>query len=357
MVIEPLAHNSHDITLSDWMSLLTLCLAPLIAHVLVGAPSPTYLTLGRPVWHERICHYNPTSILWRYAIIADRRIRARNWDRIDLAATNALFWTEKGWNGSEEIIKYSRSQCIQLPDNDRVSLLSRDTTKSLIVTIQGLQALVLLLGCQLNWNGPKFTPWMAVDMIFFPIALFGLLRLCSCLWLTDEFSFASLEDVHISPPPRSNSYSTASFELLAIDPLTPEPQRFQRPSYWASRLFRLTYLSLLLALLVLSISFLIPFNHIYFKDTSFTMTSFLVDLFYISFLTATAVIYTWYLSLKQATSTVIPCISSPWYKIYTAVVIGFGITIIIIASIETRTTWCGKFTSAPPSYGDTDFCG
>jgi hypothetical protein len=332
------------------MSLLTLCLAPLIAHILIGAPSPTYLTLDRPAWHERICHYNPTSILWRYAIIADRRIRATDWDRIDLAATNALFWTEKGWNGSEEIIEHSRPRCIQMPDKSRVSLLSRDALKSVIITFQGLQALILLFGSQFDWSGPQFIAWLGVDTIFFPMALFGLLRLCSCLWLTDEFSFASLDDIRTSLPAESIYYKATSFELSAAEPLLFGPQRFREPSFWPSRLFRLTYLILLLGLLALAIWFILPV-----QGGFCTTTSFLVDLFYLGFLTVTITIYIWYFGLRQTTSTVLPCISSAWYKIYTGIVICFGIVLTIIACIETRKTDCGVFISSPPEY-DSYFC-
>ncbi|KAM5361042.1 hypothetical protein ACJZ2D_013369 [Fusarium nematophilum] len=195
IVVPPIRYQSQDIVLPDWFTLLTLCLAPLIAHVLVGAPSPTYLCTSRPKWHKRICHYNPTSILWRYAMVADRRIRAEEWNKADLAATNALFWTERDWDGSEAMIKHSRQHCVQLPDDTRVALFSREMIKTLIVTIQGLQAIILLLGGLNTDERPQFNTWMAVDLIFFPLALIGLLRLCSCFWLTDEFSYASADDV------------------------------------------------------------------------------------------------------------------------------------------------------------------
>lgn len=107
LVVTPARYQSQDIALSEWVTLLTLCLAPLIAHVVVGTPSPSYLCTSRPKWHEWICHYNPTSVLWRYTAITDRRIRARFWNRADLAATNALFWTPRGWDGSEAMVQHS----------------------------------------------------------------------------------------------------------------------------------------------------------------------------------------------------------------------------------------------------------
>ncbi|KAH7251308.1 hypothetical protein BKA59DRAFT_500083 [Fusarium tricinctum] len=353
VIIHPLLYQSQDIAVADWFTLFTLCLAPLIAHVLIGAPSPTYLSLSRPAWHDRICHYNPTSILWRYALVADRRIRARNWDKFDFAATNALFWTDHGWDGTEDIIKYSRPRCVQLPDSNMVTLLSRDTIKTLIITIQGLQAIILLLGSQIDPAAPRFTIFMAVDIIFFPMALFGLLRLCSSLWLTDEFAFASIEDIPAGTP-LAMGCSTTSFELLAGNPSIPEPQRFRHPKAWASTAFRLAYVLVLLALLCLALSFIVPQSSAY--VIVYTMTTFVVVLFFITILGFSVIIFIWFMGFKRNTSTVIPCISSIWYKLYTIALTCFGIAVIVIACIETRKTPCGKFTSGSVISGDVLAC-
>ena len=134
LTVLPIRHQSQDIGFSDWITLLTLCLAPLIAHVVVGTPAPSYLCNSRPKWHQRICHYNPTSILWRYAAITDRRIRANSWNNADLAATNALFWTARRWDGSEAMVNRSLSHCVHLPERSRISIFSREMIKTLIIT-------------------------------------------------------------------------------------------------------------------------------------------------------------------------------------------------------------------------------
>ncbi|KAM0345008.1 hypothetical protein ACHAPU_006891 [Fusarium lateritium] len=353
VLIYPLRYQCQDVTVTEWFTLFTLCLAPLIAHVLIGAPSPTFLTLSRPAWHERVCHYNPTSILWRYAAIADRRIRARNWDKFDLAATNALFWTDHGWDGTEDVIKYSRPRCVQLPDSNMVTFLSRDTIKTLIITLQGLQAIILLLGSQIDPAAPSFTLFMAVDIIFFPVALFGLLRLCSCLWLTDESAFASIEDLPAGTP-LAIGCSTTSFELLTANPLVSEPQRFRNHKYWASILFRLAYTLVLFALLALALSFIVPKSSNYL--VIYTLTTFVVVMFFIGLLSVSIILLAWYMGYKGNTTTVIPCISAVWYKFYTGVLLGAGIAMIVIACLETRKTPCGKYTSGVPFSGDALAC-
>jgi len=74
--VSPLTFQSGGIAVSQCMSLATLCLAPLIAHIIAGAPEPTYFSRRRPKWHERMCIYSPLSTLWRYAAMTDGRIRA-----------------------------------------------------------------------------------------------------------------------------------------------------------------------------------------------------------------------------------------------------------------------------------------
>src|SRR3954464_218172 len=134
--VSPLTYQSGDITIVQWMSLATLCFAPLIAHIIAGAPEPTYLCRRRPKWHERICIYSPLTILWRYAAITDRRIRALDWSPADMAAANAIFWTSSGWDGSEETAAQSAQFCVRLPDKARMTLISSDSIKTLIITLQ-----------------------------------------------------------------------------------------------------------------------------------------------------------------------------------------------------------------------------
>jgi len=62
-----------------------------------------------------------------------------------MAASNAVFWTEDGWDGSEEIIRKSRGHCLRKPAKKHVELISGTTAKNLIITLQGLQAIYTLV--------------------------------------------------------------------------------------------------------------------------------------------------------------------------------------------------------------------
>ncbi|KAG9498094.1 hypothetical protein J7337_010985 [Fusarium musae] len=159
-----------------------------------------------------------------------------------------------------------------------------------------------------------------------------------------------MEDIPAGSP-QPISCSTTSFEILAANPATTEPQRFHNSEFWGSRTFRYTYALVLLALLGLALSFMIPQG-----DTFYTTTTFVVIIFYLGVIGMSALITTWYMGITGAKSTVLPCISSTWYKFYTGVLLGFGIAVIVIACIETRKTPCGKFTSGPGIQADLLAC-
>lgn len=240
--IYPLKHQSYDIPFSKWVSLFTLCLAPLIAHILAGAPRTFYLCRHRPKWHERLVHYNPTSVLWRYAAIADRRIRARNWSNVDIAAANAIFWTTDGWDGSESMVDRSLLHCTHLPDLPRVALLSSDMLKTTIVTLQGVQTFVILIRA-LGGGSPSdtFVLNMAVDFIFSPLSFIGLLRLASALWLTDDFNYTLRHSSELEQHPvHGEDIHMSSMDNFLEPPTRPEllGSRYGTTSRWSSWSFR-----------------------------------------------------------------------------------------------------------------------
>ncbi|KPM45563.1 hypothetical protein AK830_g948 [Neonectria ditissima] len=344
----PITYQSQDVSLSEWISLLTLCLAPLIAHIVVGTPAVSYLCNSRPQWHEEMCHYNPTSILWRYAAITDRRIRSRSWNRIDLAATNAIFWTTRGWDGSEAMVKYSLPYCVHLPDHARISVFSREMIKTIIVTLQGIQAVIVLVGTFVGNKSTVFTKWMAVDIIFFPLASIGLLRLCCGLWLNDDFLYSTHHNI-TSDHHLTNVDRVSSTDSLLEAPLLHQPSQFRETSFWLSRLFRTLFLLVIVSMLSLAILYLI-------SGRQYTATDFVVILFYTVLFTATILIFLYYFVRGCTTTTVIPCIATTAYKAYTGIIFGLMLSALVVSCIETRRTPCGKYTSGPGAEADYLAC-
>lgn len=364
---QPLTYQSQDLSFSNWISLLTLCLAPLIMHVLAGAPSPSYLSDTRPAWHDRICHLNPTSIIWRYLAIADRRIRAKRWDPVLMAATNALFWTPQGWDGSEEMAIRSVPYCTRRPQHSRTEVMSMQTLKTIVVTLQGAQALYDVL---LNYPGaPTLLPTGA-DRIFSCLAIIGLQRLCAALWLTDDFAFQVHDAVLLQMLPSHtveridngrDETRRASFDSLlrgtgmtATNEDMPEKQYFGgSASCWMSRAFRMSVILLQLTILVYgNSSFII---HIL-RGTQSTVTGQLAGFLYILLFSISVILYGYYFIKGRTTSVIIPCASYFWYKVYTLLVVMGFVVLLIISCIETRRTPCGTYTSLAGDEGDVLAC-
>jgi hypothetical protein len=389
--IRPIQYNSQCISFPEWITLLTLCFAPLIAHIASGTPFVTYLTHSRPRWYDHLCHYNPTSIIWRYAAITDRRIRALSWNRNDLAASNAIFWTTHGWDGSEEMVLAAAPHCTRSPEQSHVRIVSVSMLNTVITTLQGFAALYTLIGslAVVSDNSDlNSIELMGVDLVLFPVAILGLLRLCAAAWLTDDFeyslrdgnavkqgattserdvplleirqasdAFLSRDDDTVKSLHRGTTISERDFPLMesgqAFDPflmtsaLLPAHARFVSPrSSWQSRAFRCFYLFISAGIWAVAFVFTAPVVP---EDMStFSTTSFVACLFYFVFITIATIIYAFYFFRGQTTSTLIPCISQPWYRVYTVLVMGFMVVLVVIASIETNRAPNGVYISAPP---------
>jgi hypothetical protein len=180
-------YKSEDIGFSEWISLFTLCLAPLVAHVYAGTPEYAILSESRPKWHNRITHLNPTSIFWRYCAIANRRARSKKWTPSHMAIANTAFWKDGRWVGSEDMILMAEDLLIETPNGTRISLLSRSAAETVVVALQGCQAIWDLISVFPSLN---YGQSIALPTIFSPLAIFGLLRLVVALWITEEISYA-----------------------------------------------------------------------------------------------------------------------------------------------------------------------
>ncbi|KAF2653847.1 hypothetical protein K491DRAFT_694379 [Lophiostoma macrostomum CBS 122681] len=356
--VVPVRYNSQCITFPEWISIFTICLAPLIAHIASGAPPISYLAQSpRPKWYDLICHYNPTSILWRYAVITDRRIRARDWNRDDLGASNAIFWTSKGWKGGEEMSVVAAPYCSRCPEDTHTQLNSVAMLKTVITTLQGGAAAYSLIGSLLGLTNVGFITLMGLDMIFYPLAILGLLRLCAAAWLTEDFAYGMLHEFGDRTPMRDFQVpkldevtipgTDSSGGPLLVAPPTRLNLRFTPPgSSWSSRIFRSGFLLLCGAIWFLALIFMAPgVVNGWRGEVFFTATSLVVAIFYLYFFTITLVLLAWYFIRGETTSTIIPCISQAWYRIYTLVVMGLTVVMIIFACIETNKGPNGLYTS------------
>lgn len=386
MPVIPFTYQSKDISFSDWISLSTICLAPLVAHVAAGAPQASYLTHRRtPKWHDRICHYNPTSILWRYFAITDRRLRARDWDVADTAAANALFWTDAGWDGSEEMAEQSLAFCSRLPAHPRTEIFSWEMIQTIIVGLQATQAFYVL-GASLLMpvSGPSnYVFRVALDNMFLPIGLLGLYRFCAGLWISDHFAFISISDPgsvavghrRVLPEPQ-NAYvgnkpavpenhiqmpGRLSLDSLLEQSVTAENDvpRFFPSSQWSSRILRICWLLPLLALTACCILYAGPWP-IWFSGAwnmwLVPASAFALVIFYLVVFGCSSSILLYYFIRGANTTTIIPCASMLWYKIYTVLVSCMMVVVLILIALETARTPCGSYSVWQPNQWDRTVC-
>ncbi|GAB1214734.1 hypothetical protein ATERTT37_003903 [Aspergillus terreus] len=385
------AQKTTVLDLEDWVSILTLCLSPLIAHILSGVPTVVRRCPKPPSWIDTLCLYNPTSILWRYLAIADRRARYhRTWDPADMAASNALFWTSDGFDGSEEMMYKSRAFCTRVPRDSRTKVFSVDTVKTLITTAQGIQALFVLVRgimalASMKYHHP-FNATMAMDTVFYPLAVFGLLRLFAAPWLTELYTYAehaSYEGDTVLMPqgaPHPISYplspsaddgelgtkhattygtdNSTLFPDTEVDRLdaakNPAPTGTIAPI-----IIRTVYILFICIILGICVCYVIPY---YGAASMAVVTSsaasalILLAAVYILMSGMSAVLFTIYLIRGgQTTTTVIPCIRSWWYRLYTLVLMLGALALIILSGVFTRRTPCGKLTMFPAIY-DNQVC-
>ncbi|CAN9124982.1 unnamed protein product [Alternaria alternata] len=344
--------NSHHpaLGLGKLLSLWTLSLAPLIAHVIAGAPEPIYLCAEPPKWIDYAVFWNPTSIIWRYFTIFDRRIRAKNWNREILASSNALFWMTDGWNGSEDMIKEGRKYCIRLPPRSHAELLSKSFVNTVIATLQGVQALYELLLVE-NFNNN-----MNLATVFLPLALIGLIRLPSALWITDGFAYNHY-DINLSNKRASEVITTTKagyHELITVPssgddtskwpPLTSDDTsyaEFRPRTSIHGYVARIIFLTPLLGMVSLTVFF----TYYMTKDGGAIVGTGLFSLMlWFTFSLGSAFVFILNFARAQDRTTVVPGVSTLWYRLYTAILFLLMLALLTTASIETTETWCGKFT-------------
>jgi hypothetical protein len=380
------SYQSHGFGLGEWIALFTLSLTPLVTHILTGTPDTIRLYSKPPHWSDRMVHLNPTSILWRYFAILDRRVRSRSWNAADMAASNTLFWTRNGWDGSETMMIKSRAYCIRLPPQARIDLLSGSTLQTILVALQGLQSLYTP-----TRGAAHYGESISLATIFLPVAIFGLFRLPAALWLSSDFAYGEprtlqllsrsetqLEDFD-EPIPNALEEQTLAPKMMSlmehsIDPsiLSGEaqhsttmemlPSRTTQASSgvnlwsvdnWRGRLIRMMFIIPILVIDGLTMEGFITIATG--KAHLLTATSLVLEITYFTFFIVTTYIFAANFITGKSTTTVVPGITSIWYKAYTAVLMILAVVMIVLASVQTRKSACGQYTAISQNM-DSSMC-
>jgi hypothetical protein len=356
-------YQSQHIPLNEWLAQFTLCFTPFAAHLLTGVPSFVRVPGAKlpPVWRQ-VAFWNPMTIIWRYAMIADRRIRARRWSPADLAATNAAFWTGAGgWDGSEAIMVESRAWITRAPHRNRVDWISVSIVGTVIVTVQGIQAIYQL--SEILWR--HVTPIQGLAGLFVPLALGSLFRIPCALWLTSDFGYGDGDGPSMvdgswplsRPDTGRTGRSTATMGIGGAlgmdDQMAVQGSDIRSQRHPRAVLFRLFYLLFLLAIIVA-----FGIGHILAQpDVPDVASAIMVHFLYISLCLVMFVLSIYYFVRQQGETTLIPCINSNWYTVFTILWYAWAVVCIIFNAVEMRRTACGVYTTFPISAGlDQQLC-
>lgn len=319
----PFKYQSRSLSAYQWFNIFTLCLTPLAIHIAGGVPAPVLFEGKKPHWTQRLPLFNPVSILWRYYAIADRRIRwSSQWNGTVLAASNAIFWHKDRWNGSEDMIEESTLYLASPPSATRANFLSVSTLTTLIVAVQGVSAFYMIAGSGSTAD---------VSTLFYPLACLGLYRLQSAIWLSNDVAYTES---------RHNHFDAEKY----VGPL------YQTRS-WRGILFRVWWMGS-----ILTLAFFGVYESLGQGPCGCTSVSSMAQsVFYGSLTVGMALIYAFYVLRGKSTTTIIPCVQSTWYKIYTMVVMLSAVACIVLSSLETHLEECrvgfeGTFTTCPPAY-------
>jgi hypothetical protein len=373
--------QSKNVPFNEWLSQLTLCFAPFAGHLLTGIPSIVVLRKPEPPWYMRIGLFNPITIVWRYFIITDRRIRSRNWTPATMAASNAAFWNGSEWESSEKIMIQSEECLVKPPNMNRVSLMSISMIGTVIIAIQGVQA-VYELGQQLTSRvaliqaiaglfvplGGKeyhltFISWGIIVKADILASVASLFRLPAALWLSEEFGYKMLSRTphHLQTPftsTRGREYTelTSCDGTFSADRVEQKSMHESGRRYWAAILVRCAFLLAILGVILgFGLGHLIDGSKL--TTTEFNASMLSIHFMYLVLCAAMFMLSTYYFLRGQGTETLIPCMQTLWYAVFTVFWYCLVVVAFVINALEMRRTVCGVYTTSPVNADlDTKLC-
>jgi hypothetical protein len=261
-----------------------------------------------------------------------------------MAACNAVFWDgERGrWDGSEDIMVRSRGWISKMPDSNHTPVVSASSLLTVALTLQGVQAIAQIVGIVIPTSSGLAD---GLPNLFLPLSVLGLMRLPAALWLSSDYGYMNTEEKTDGNVPVD---STKDLVVVQKPELVSDSLLDARS--WKGLLYRAFWILSALAVLGPSV---VSCSHIWWRPGSgphviFTSTSRM--LFALMYLVLTApglLIICAYVLMGTSNTTVIPCIHSAWYKVFTLLLMVLALITVVIAAVETRILPDGNFTTHP----------
>jgi hypothetical protein len=374
-------YQSHLNDTNQWFTMFTLCLAPLVTHLALGLPRtvlmspesagdgsrPSSKSLAPP-WTERITLFNPITLVWRYYSILYFRLRTPSWDAADLAAVNAAFWDTKTrrWDGTDRNLFLSRRYLTTPPELSHVKFVSGSTLATVVLTIQGVQAVFFMVG---NAVSELIGFPMGLPTTFLPIGLLGLLRLPAAAWVSNEWGYTFLtkgkKEWRDEQRLRDQKELRLEYTELGTSEVmgeVPEEDQFQLieerrlldTRSWKCLAYRAWWIFSISGLMALAIKDIAADFNPYHRNTPLSISELLYLILYLELCSGFLLITPAFVLRRDHASTIIPCVQSLWYKLYTGLMMLTALAAVTVASLETVQLPDGSFTTEPPliCYGD-----
>jgi hypothetical protein len=365
-------YQSHALKVTTWFDYITVCFAPLVAHVAAGVSPITPFSSSPcdpcassssslPSWTARLPHFNPISILWRYYAIADRRFRAKDWDSADMAACNAVFWDSATgrFDGGEEIMVKSRAWLTKVPEHSHVPLISASSLVSVVLTLQASQAMFLIVA-SLFPNVP-YHFGNGLPYVFFPLSCLGLPRLVAAFWLSGDYGYLNAENLELVRGVTRRSVGTV--EKVVTDHVVEYPvgeersveecvsDRLYERHCWRGIVYTIFWIVSSCALLGTSAAATSKLWWGYAENMPYSSVSHLIDngMYFVT-TSAAMLIYCTYILMGRTHTTIIPCIHSTWYKIFSIILMAMALVAVLCNILETRQLLDGTATTLPEFY-------
>jgi len=228
------------------------------------------------------------------------------------------------------------------------------------VTIQGVQSVYSPVQGFFDGN---YAFSLAFGSIFYSLAFLGLMRLPAALWLTDDYSYVDIDRMEstigeeiggvemeaVTTNPGSTC-TPSTVDLLAQDSglSISREEMFYSSNSWRGILIRIVFLIPLIGSVALTTAYIgqsQPGYGLFFTGTYLVLIS-----FYLVLTVGVILTFSVYFWTGNTSSTVLPCMGTMWYKIYTGFLILLIVTAIVVAGLETRKSKCGIYTTMRPYY-------
>jgi hypothetical protein len=330
-----------------------------------------------PHWTERITLFNPITIVWRYYGIVYFRLRTPSWDAADLAAANAAFWDTKTrrWDGTERTLFLSRRYLTTPPESSHVALVSGSTLATVVLVLQGVQAVFFLVG---NAVSDLIGFPTGLPTTFLPIGLLGLFRLPAAAWVSNEWGYTFLnkgknesrDEVRLRDQDelgykiRELGVEYEGFGTSEATGEDPEDHQFQLieerrlldTRSWKCLAYRAWWILSISGLMALAIRDIAANFNPYTWNAPFSISQLLYEIMYLELCTGFLLITPAFVLQRGHASTIIPCVQSLWYKLYTGLMMLTALAAVTVASLETVQLPNGSFTTEPPLSCLGDLC-